>query len=190
MSKTEILEEKNAKLRQEIINMARERNDAESYAKDKIFMSNVKSQKIKVLKDQLKKKGKKKINVENVPENTKDLKDDDIMSKLSKVKSHKILNKFDGDKPRRSIMKNIKGSDSEISDINEDEYMEGLFERDSQQDDSKVVLPKIMNRTANAPTSPTDNDKISKRNRKTDVYRSVINLNKPDELDIDIDDLA
>ena len=97
--------------------MARERNDAESYAKDKIFMSNVKSQKIKVLKDQLKKKGKKKINVENVPENTKDLKDDDIMSKLSKVKSHKILNKFDGDKPRRSIMKNIKGSDSEISSI-------------------------------------------------------------------------
>ena len=62
MAKIEVLEDKNTKLRQEIINMARERNEAESNAKDKIFLSNVKSQKIKVLKDQLNKKGKKKKN--------------------------------------------------------------------------------------------------------------------------------
>ena len=82
-----------------------------------------------------------------------------------------------------------KDSISEISDINEDEYMEGLFERDSNNENSKVILPKIMNRTANIPTTPTDNDKISTRNRKKDVYKSVAYLNQPDELDIDIDDL-
>jgi chromosome segregation ATPase len=53
ISKNEILEEKNAKLRKETIMLARERNDADFFAKDKCMSANVKSHKIKVLKSQL-----------------------------------------------------------------------------------------------------------------------------------------
>ena len=46
VNQNEILEEKNARLRKEIINKIQERNDAHSLAKDKKLSANIKAQKI------------------------------------------------------------------------------------------------------------------------------------------------
>lgn len=195
MSINEVLEEKNARLRKETIKLARERNEADSYAKDKNFSANVKSQKIKVLKSQLKTKGSKgkqqklaesqaKLNP-----NKNYLASETTSRGMGKNKSHQTLPKYKVDKSRLSMFQNQE-SDSGVSDVDEDEYLDSQFEAGSQfgryanigppsSRNGEMVLPKIMGRQPAIPMSPSLASSASERvqmvKKKTKVYQSWAN---------------
>ena len=149
LEKNEELDSKNARLRKEVLRLARERNDAESTAKDKNFQSNVKSHEIKVLKSQLNKKSKtKKAKIKNDSKlNPKKnyLKDLPASDGMTKVKSQSIMKTFK--KPKATMF--TRNSDSGISDIDEADYYDGVLEVDGENNvkDPTVQLPNIIGRS-------------------------------------------
>ena len=182
LARNEVLEEKNAKLRKEAIRLVKERNEADTVAKEKNFNANVKSEKIRVLKNQLKdKKPKKKVQPKLDPEK-------DYLKDLSyPVSSFKGGLKATSKYPKSSrsrISVHRDKSSSGVSDIDEAEYYDSQFDRYSTNNEYKVTLPKIMGRSGNAPTSPTDDEHRSFGRSK--VYKSLVNLNDPDDLDLQI----
>jgi chromosome segregation ATPase len=184
------LEDKNKRLRQEAIKLVQERNDADTIAKDKNFSSNVKSQKIRVLKSQLKNRKKPSRSIAK-----SQFKGDNeeylhrVEKGTVKNKSQKVSNKqTKKPKLRAQFMKHT--SDSGISDIDEADYEFNQFDAEvlSSRNGERVTLPKIMGRTPNIPTTPTDNDHKSLKKGKESIYKSLANL-RDDVLDIDLERL-
>ena len=184
LEKNDELDAKNAKLRKEIIRVARERNDAEASAKNKVFVSKIKDNKIKVLKSQLKSHSKprkaKKANPAaaslEIPKMKKlgkklNLNKNYMPSsdRMNKYKSHAVLSNIKTGH-KKIIFGNESDDSSGVSDVDENEY----YNVDDSDNDSKapsVVLPNIIGRS------------------KQDVYQSLSDLHSVKDKELDAEGL-
>ena len=168
--------------------VARERNDADSIAKDKNYDSNIKSQKIKVLKGQLKDRKKRKNKLSSSKFNNEDeLLTTSYKSKVGlSAKAQKKLKQAKGSVLTRRTLK--KDSESDVSDINEAEYYQSQVEIGamSSREGERVSLPRILNKTPKDPKTPTDSQHKTLKKGKQSIYKSLANL-KDEDLDMDFD---
>jgi len=160
-----------------MIKLIKERNDADSFAKDKKFTSNIKSQKIKVLKSQLKKKKGKKPKILDIKDRSapeKNYLSTEVIKKMPKNKSHRVLPSYKSEARSRYSLKK-SDSDSGVSDINEEDFYDSQFDRElaSSRAEVKVTLPKILNKSPLMPTSPSlESDRARMEKDKSSVYQS------------------
>jgi hypothetical protein len=98
-----------------------------------------------VLKSQLKRKVKKPKFTPEIDE-TKNFKDAAKSDRTMKNKSQAVLRKL---KVKQDLNFRDKEDDSGVSDIDEAEYYDSLFERDQKSSSKEVTFPKINKRSKN-----------------------------------------